>query len=115
MSIMPARSERITIVSGKNGGAVRILRFPSWWDRAAFFEEFKAREIDTGNPIDWNLAWLLSAAEAAAWNDKSGAALAAGSLDGNPAVQDEMGRMEALLREAAWVIVESYEWESGLD
>lgn len=112
---MPARSERITIVPGTNGGAVRVLRFPSWWDRAAFFEEFKAREIDTGNPVDWNLAWLLSAAEAAAWNDKSRGAQSSGPLDGTLNVQDEGRRLEALLREADWVIVESYEWESGLD
>jgi hypothetical protein len=112
---MPARSERITIAPRKNGGAVRILRFPSWWDRGAFFEKFKGREIDTGNPIDWNLAWLLSAAEAAAWDDLCRGALPSAPSAGNIAVQEEMRQLEALLREAAWVIVESVEWESGLD
>lgn len=112
---MPARSERITIVPGKNGGAIRVLRFPSWWDRAAFFEAFKAREIDTGNPIDWNLAWLLSAAEAAAWNEQCPAALSSTQLAVSRDVQEEMGQLGTLLRDAAWVIIESYEWESGLD
>jgi hypothetical protein len=114
-STMPARSERITIVPAKDGRPVRSLRFPSWWDRGAFSEKFKAREIDTGNPIDWNLAWLLSAPEAAAWNERCRGALPSAPIAASPAVQEEARQLEALLRDAAWVIVESVEWESGLD
>ena len=112
---MPARSERITVVPDKNGEAVRIMRFPLWWDRGAFIEKFKDRELDTGNPIDWNLAWLLSAAEAAGWNGQCKAAFSKDPRNGEPAVQDEMRQLEALLAQARWVVVESYEWESGLD
>lgn len=112
---MPARLERITVVPAAEGKPTRVVRFPSWWDKAAFFENFKAREIDTGNPIDWNLAWLLSAAEAAAWDDRCQAAFSMNPKGVDPLVLEEMGQLAALLRQAGWVIVESYEWESGLD
>jgi hypothetical protein len=36
-------------------------------------------------------------------------------LSGNPNVEGEMRRLESALRSAFRVIVESYEWESGLD
>jgi hypothetical protein len=112
---MPARSERITVVPDESGLPARTMRFPFWWNRAAFFERFKAREIDTGNPIDWNLAWLLSGAEADVWNDLSKAEFSKDPRNEEPAVQEEMCQTGSLLRQAAWVIVESYEWESGLD
>lgn len=112
---MPARSERLTIVPGAAGGPVRVVRFPAWWDRAAFIEAFKDREIDTGNPVDWNLAWLLSAGEAVAWDARCREAFAAGRPADQEKLRDEMRDFEAAMRGAAWVIVESYEWESGLD
>jgi hypothetical protein len=31
------------------------------------------------------------------------------------AVAEDMGKWEALLKEASWVIVETYEWESGME
>lgn len=112
---MPARSERITVVPDRNGQPVQIMRFPLWWDRAAFIEKFSDRELDTGNPIDWNLAWLLSAAEAAVWDDLCQAEFAKDPRSGDPNVQAEMRQFGSLLRQAAWVVVESYEWESGRD
>jgi hypothetical protein len=112
---MPARTERIIVVPAGNGQPVRIMRFPFWWDRAAFIEKFKDRELDTGNPIDWNLAWLLSAAEAAVWNEQGLAEFAKDPKSGDPNVQAEMRQFGSLLRQAAWVIVESNEWESGLN
>jgi hypothetical protein len=33
----------------------------------------------------------------------------------DPLVLEEMGELAALLRQGGWVIVESHEWESGLD
>jgi len=91
------------------------MRFPLWWDRAGFIEEFRDRELDTGNPIDWNLAWLLSAAEAAAWDDRCQTSFAKDPGRVDEAVLAEMGQLAALLRQGGWVIVESHEWESGLD
>ncbi len=112
---MPARSERITVVPDRNGQPVRIQRFPVWWDRGAFIERFSDRELDTGNPIDWNLAWLLSAAEAAVWDDRCQADYKMNQKGVDPLVLEEMGQLAALLRQGGWVIVESHEWESGLD
>jgi len=112
---MPARTERITLVPDRNGQPVRIMRFPLWWDRGAFIENFSDRELDTGNPIDWNLAWLLSASEAVAWDDQCQAGFSTGPGGVDPLVLEEMRQFAALLRQARWVIAESYEWESGLD
>jgi hypothetical protein len=112
---MPARSERITVVPDRNGEPVRILRFPLWWDRGAFIEKFGDRELDTGNPIDWNLAWLLSASEAAAWDDRCQAGFLTDARGAGPTILEEMRQLAALLRQGGWVIVESHEWESGLD
>ncbi len=112
---MPARSERLTIVPRASGQPCRARRLPVWWDHAAFVEAFRARELDLGNPVDWNLVWLLSGAEAVAWNEQCRAAFSPESGSRDQGLLEEMGRFEALLREAAWVIVESNEWESGLD
>ncbi len=112
---MPARTEWVAIVPAGNGQPVRIMRFPSWWDRGAFFEEFKDRELDLGNPIDWNLAWLLSATEAGLWNENCRKAFR-GPRPGDPAgLEDDMRALADALKEASWVIVESREWESGSD
>jgi hypothetical protein len=111
---MPARTERIAIIPGADGAPVRAVRFPVWWDRGAFIEAFKAREVDTGNPVDWNLAWLLSAGEALAWDARSRAAFAAARPADHRTAREDMRQFEALLRGAAWIIVESVEWESGL-
>jgi hypothetical protein len=112
---MPARTERITVVPDRNGQPVRIMRFPLWWDRGGFIETFRDRELDTGNPIDWNLAWLLSAAEASVWDDRCQAHFSMNTKSVDPLVLEEMGQLAALLRQGGWVIVESHEWESGLD
>jgi hypothetical protein len=67
------------------------MRFPFWWDRGAFIEKFSDRELDTGNPIDWNLAWLLSASEAAVWDDQCRAGYSMDPKDVDPQVLEEMG------------------------
>lgn len=112
---MPARSERITVVPEKSGQSIRIMHFPLWWDRGAFFERYKEREVDLGNPIDANYAWLLSATEAAVWDERSKREFSRDPRAGDPNVIEEMRRWESALIQAAWIIVESYEWESGLD
>jgi hypothetical protein len=112
---MPARSERIILVPDEGGQPVRIMEFPFWWDRGAFIENYRSREIDPGNPIDANFAWLLSAGEAVAWNEKCKKEFSRGPDGGNSIVLENMRLWEAALAQAGWVIVESYEWESGLD
>lgn len=112
---MPARCETVCIIPEKPGRPCLVRGFPSWWDRGAFFENFRDRELDLGNPIDWNLAWLLSATEAQLWDEKCRKAFR-GPQPGDPAgLEDDMRALADALREASWVVVESREWESGLD
>ena len=112
---MPARSERLFIVPNENGQPARIMRFPAWWNRDEFFKKYSHREIDLGNPIDANFAWLFTSAEAIAWNKKCAEQFSPTSITGKTNVEEDMKQMESVLMNASWVIVESYEWESGLD
>jgi hypothetical protein len=112
---MPARSETIQIVPEKSGQPSLILIFPYWWNRSAFFEKFRDRELDLGNPVDFNLAWLLSAAEATLWDEQCKKQFANSEIDPHTNIFREMGQLMDALRGASWVIVESREWESGLN
>jgi hypothetical protein len=112
---MPARSERIHVFPDKSGDPGRILDFPGWWDRHAFIEKYRAREIDLGNPIDANFVYVLGSAEAIAWNEEC-VRHHSGDLPGNrPNVAAAARELESALKQASWVLVESYEWESGMD
>jgi hypothetical protein len=110
---MPAYQETIYICPSENGQPVWILDFPLWWDRGAFFKKYGDRKIDTGNPFYVDYGLLLTGSEANAWDKRCREALASGSQ--KPHVVEAMGRLEPILRAASWVIVESSEWESGLD
>ncbi|MBI3398835.1 MAG: hypothetical protein HY026_06360 [Deltaproteobacteria bacterium] len=112
---MPARSERIYICPDKSGDPGRIMVFPAWWDRSAFLERYRNREIDPGNPIDVNVAYLLSSAEAIAWNEQCAKRYSKDFPGGMPNVTGAARELESVLMNASWVIVESYEWESGMD
>jgi len=112
---MPARSERIILVPDKSGQSVQVVKFPLWWDRGDFIGNYGHREIDLGNPIDANYAWLLSAAEAGVWNERSKKKFSGDPRSDDQNVLEDMHQWESALGRAGWVIVESYEWESGLD
>ncbi len=112
---MPAYRERVYICPDEDGQPAWVQDFPAWWDRAEFFARFKARQIDTGNPYYDNYAMLLTAWEALAW-DRHCREKYASAPRGQKAVPgEEMRRWEWMLSSARWVVVESYEWESGLD
>jgi hypothetical protein len=112
---MPARSERIVVVPDENGQPVLIRRFPVWWNRSEFFKRYSHREIDIGNPIDINFAFVLTSAEAATWNKECAEQFSLTSISSKNVVVEDMHQLELVLRNASWVIVESYEWESGMD
>jgi hypothetical protein len=112
---MPARSETIQIVPVKSGQPSCIMKFPYWWNRSAFFEKYRDRELDLGNPIDYNLAWLLSATEAKLWDEQCKKEFPDSEIDAHPDIFNDTGQLWDALRQASWVIVESREWESGLD
>ena len=111
---MPARAERIYLFPSEEGQPGRIVKFPVWWDRGKFFETFRGREIDTGNPFYVDYAYLLTMGEALAWNRQCRENFS-GDLSSRPRnLEVEMQQFEAALKKSRWVIVESYEWESGL-
>jgi hypothetical protein len=112
---MPARSERIYVFPDQSGQPGLIMRFPLWWDRSEFFKRYSHREIDLGNPIDANFVFVLTSSEAIAWNKECAEQFSLTLINSRNRVVEDMSQMESALRNASWVIVESYEWESGLD
>jgi hypothetical protein len=112
---MPAYRQRIYICPGEHGRPVLIVDFPLWWDRRAFFENYGARQIDTGNPSYVDYGLLLTSAEANAWDKRCREALAADPHSLTAHTLEAMRSLASALETARWVIVESYEWESGLD
>lgn len=118
---MPARSERIYLSPRENGQPGWIMDFPAWWNRGGFFEKYGtfeqpgSRWFDTGNPWYVNYALLLTMGEAAAWDKHCRQAFAKNPQSQHPQIAEAMRLLEERLDSAQWVIVESYEWESGLD
>ena len=111
---MPAYRERVFICPDQNGQPGWIMDFPLWWDRREFFKKYRYRQIDTGNPFYVDYALLLSAGEAIAWDQHCRAQFAENPSSKKQFFVDAMQRWESMLKSASWVIVEMYEWESGL-
>ena len=111
---MPAYRERVYICPDKDGQPAWILAFPIWWDRAGFFQKFGDRQIDTGNPFYVDYGMLLTGWEASAWDKQCKEKFAQDARSNESVVIEAMSRWESALNTASWVIVESYEWESGL-
>lgn len=118
---MPARSERIYLCPRENGQPGWIMDFPVWWNRSGFFEKYGSFEkhgsrwFDMGNPWYVDYALLLTMEEAAAWDRQCRNALAEDPLYQETRIIDAMQQLERRLDASRWVIVESYEWESGLE
>ena len=77
--------------------------------------KYRRREVDTGSPFYLNFALPLTGREARAWDKQRRENFSGNRRSGEPYFIAEMSRMESVLSKAGWVIVESYEWESGLD
>jgi hypothetical protein len=112
---MPAYSQRIYICPGENGRPVWIVDFPLWWDRGAFFKKYGDRQIDTGNPFYVDYGLLLTGSEANAWDKRCREAFTGEPVNQKPHIAEAMRQLQTKLKTASWVIVESFEWESGLD
>lgn len=112
---MPARNERIYLYPHDVGQPGQVVPFPLWWDRRAFFDAYGSRGVDLGSPFSVDEGMLLSPVEAMAWDERSRAQFAADARSGVPVVMEEMRILAEMLPKCRWVIVESYEWESGLD
>ncbi len=111
---MPARSERIYIIPGDKSVPLQQLQFPGWWNRREFFKQFREREIDTNNPFYVDYGYLLTVGEAIAWNNSCQEEYLAANQHIRPQLKQDMQQLTEYLKKAKWVIVESYEWESGL-
>lgn len=111
---MPARAERIYIYPAEESQPGQVMRFPIWWDRSGFFEKYHDREIDLDHPIYVDYALLLTPGEALEWDKRCRTQFFSNQRSENPKVLSDMQQLESALKKAKWVIVESYEWESGL-
>jgi hypothetical protein len=118
---MPARSEHIYLCPRENGQPGWIMDFPAWWNRSGFLEKFgsfekqDSRWFETGNPAYLDFALLLTREEAAVWDRQCREAFAMDPRCQDAGIIDAMQQLEARLDASRWVIVESYEWESGLE
>jgi hypothetical protein len=112
---MPARAERLYIIATEANQEDRMIDFPLWWDRRGFFQKYGDRQIDTGHPFYVDYALLLTAGEARAWDKRCRETFSADPASKRPHMVSAMERVESALRSARWVVVESYEWESGFD
>lgn len=90
------------------------MEFPFWWNRDEFFEKYGGRRFDTGDPIYVDYALLLAGWEAIAWDEHCRAQFALDTRSKEPFFVEALQRWESMLKTASWLIVESYEWESGL-
>ena len=111
---MPAYRERVYLFPDQNGQPGWIMEFPLWWKRGEFFEKFGDRQIDTGNPAYVDYAILLTGWEARAWDRHCREEFAGEPRSKEAFFAETMQQWESMLKAASWVIVESYEWESGL-
>ncbi len=91
------------------------MGFPVWWDRSRFLDKYRDRQVDLGHLAYVDYAVLLTQWEALAWDKQCRENFSADPRCKMPDVMLDMQRLESSLKEARWVVVESYEWESGMD
>ena len=111
---MPAYREKVYIIPSENSQPVGILEFPFWWDRNAFFEKFGHRMIDTGNPFFVDYGLLITGREAIEWDEQCHEQFADDPRARQNYYQESSQTIDTILKAASWIVVESYEWESGL-
>lgn len=112
---MPAYRHRVYLCPERNGQPGWIMDFPLWWDRSEFFKKYGDRRIDTGNPIYVDYGLLLTQGEALAWDKQCREAFTQDPSSRPARIVEAMHHWETRLKTTSWVIVESYEWESGMD
>ncbi len=115
---------RVWVVPKEAGNACAIFRGPWWWDRNTlapeYLELYAARYIDTNNPFWMDSVRLFSGDEARAMDKVAREGYRAycreffGRGLRRPEIQ-EMARFSRALKRAEWVVIYTYEWESGLD
>jgi hypothetical protein len=91
------------------------MDFPAWWNRSAFLQKYADRKMDTGNLMYVDYAMLLTVWEAMVWDKNCLDAITQSKTSVPDAMLEKMKMLEERLNTSIWVIVESYEWESGFD
>ena len=91
------------------------MEFPVWWKRREFFKKYAERRIDTCDLVYVDYALLLTVWEAIAWDKQCREAFAQDPRSQRAKTVEMMRQLETRLKSTRWVIVESYEWESGLE
>ena len=110
---MPARNQRLYIFSAEENQPGKIMPFPIWWDRG-ILQKYRDREIDLGHPLYVDYAFLLTPWEALEWDKQCREEFFSDVMKNRSEIESDMLLFESALKNAKWVIVESYEWESGL-
>ena len=109
---MPARNQRILLFATDQPG--QVMDFPLWWDRSGFFAKYRDRQVDTGHPLYVDYGYLLTPGEALAWDKQCTEKFSTDPASNKPHLVSAMHELQSALKEARWVVVEYYEWESGL-
>lgn len=114
----------VWVVPKEAGDACAIFEGPWWWDQVTLTPEYldlyAARSIDTNNPFWMDSVRLFSGDEARAVDRVARERYRAycrefyGRGLRRPEIQ-EMARFRRALKQAVWVVIYTYEWESGLD
>lgn len=115
---------RVWVVPREAGDACAIFQGPRWWDRDTLSPEhlnlYAERYIDTNNPFWLDSVRLFSGDEARAMDNVARERYRANCREfyGRGLRRSEiqqMARFRRTLEQAVWVVVFTYEWESGLD
>jgi len=110
---MPARAERIYLYPSDVNQPGQVMEFPVWWDRRGFFAKYGERQIDTGHPLFVDYAILLTSVEALAWDKRCREKFYPNPDYIKPIILSKINQFRSALEKVKWLIVESYEWESG--
>lgn len=112
---MPAIAFRIYACPAATGQPVWVDRLPVWWNASELFQAYRQREIEIRGFIYDDYALLLTQSEAMVWDSEARQKFARDSRAEDEYVRANMEEFQTVLKQAKWVIVELYEWESGLD
>ena len=112
---MPARNQRLYLYASKVDQPGQVIDFPLWWDRREFFNKYGDRQVDLGNPVYVDYALLLAPSEVLEFDKECIEKFHADPRTNSQLFISAMEQLQSALKKASWVIVESYEWESGLD
>ena len=91
------------------------MRIPVWWSCGDLFREYRERHVELQSLAYDDTAFLLTNWEAVVFDERSREQFASDPRSSEPFILEQMERLKTALTGAKWVVVEAYEWESGLD